>query len=138
MRRRSGCAAPTFPSPPAVAGGEEVGGRCAFVHVAQSLPAQKKTPRASPHPISRRERGNERCSYNAGVSGTKRGAAWKWIAGALFVAALVAAGRLLPLREAVQGFQIWIAGLGALGMLLFAAVYVASGLLLGPTWLQGG
>ncbi|MEO8431214.1 MAG: VTT domain-containing protein [Acidobacteriota bacterium] len=62
-------------------------------------------------------------------------AAWTWIAAAAAIAGLFAVGRLLPLRESVLAFQGWIAGLGVLGMALFAGVYVAAGLLLGPTWL---
>ena len=75
------------------------------------------------------------CSYTARVSETKRPAAWTWVAAAAAVAVLVAAGRLLPIRQSVASFQGWIAALGPAGMLVFAAAYVASGLLLGPTWL---
>jgi uncharacterized membrane protein YdjX (TVP38/TMEM64 family) len=49
--------------------------------------------------------------------------------------ALLVAARLLPVREWVAAFQTWIAGLGAAGMLLFAAAYAGGTLLLAPVWL---
>jgi uncharacterized membrane protein YdjX (TVP38/TMEM64 family) len=65
----------------------------------------------------------------------RRAIPWKWIATGAAVAVLLVAARLLPLAEWTRQFQAWIAGLGAAGVALFAGAYVASTLLLGPTWL---
>ena len=68
-------------------------------------------------------------------AGRGRGIPWKWIASGAAVAGLLVAARLLPLADWTRQFQGWIAGLGAAGVALFACAYVASTLLLGPTWL---
>lgn len=53
----------------------------------------------------------------------------------VIVVSLVLAARFLPIRDGIVHFQSWIAGLGAAGVLLFAAAYVAGAILLGPVWL---
>ena len=68
-------------------------------------------------------------------AGRRRGIPWKWIASGAAVAGLLVAARLLPLADWTRHFQAWIAGLGAAGVVFFAGAYVASTLLLGPTWL---
>jgi uncharacterized membrane protein YdjX (TVP38/TMEM64 family) len=50
--------------------------------------------------------------------------AWRWIAAAVIVAAILVAGRLLPLREWLGAFERWTAGFGPLGAALYAAAYV--------------
>jgi uncharacterized membrane protein YdjX (TVP38/TMEM64 family) len=63
------------------------------------------------------------------------GIPWRTIGAAAALVAFVAAARLLPLAEWVRSFQAWIAGLGAAGVLMFAALYILGALLLGPVWL---
>lgn len=60
---------------------------------------------------------------------------WKLLCVVLAVAGLAAAARILPVQESLARFQIAIAGLGFRGAVLFAAVYGAMALLLGPVWL---
>ena len=57
---------------------------------------------------------------------------WKWIGIAVVVAALIAAARLLPVREWLKSFQDWVHGMGPAGMLLYAAVYIAAVVLFVP------
>ena len=57
---------------------------------------------------------------------------WKWIAAGAGVIALIAAARLLPVREWLGSFQDWVGGMGPAGMVLYAAVYVAAVLLFVP------
>lgn len=56
----------------------------------------------------------------------------RWIAAAAVVAGLLVAGRLLPLREWLDAFGHWVAGLGPLAFVLYAAAYVVVTLLLMP------
>jgi uncharacterized membrane protein YdjX (TVP38/TMEM64 family) len=56
----------------------------------------------------------------------------RWIALAACAAALLVAGRLLPLREWLDAFGTWIAGLGPAAFVLYAAAYVVVTLLLMP------
>lgn len=60
---------------------------------------------------------------------------WKWIGIGLAVLLFFAAGRLLPLSEWLRAFQGWVKALGPAGMLLYALLYIAVTLLLGPAWL---
>jgi len=53
----------------------------------------------------------------------RKGAGW-WIAAVAVVAALLVAGRLLPLREWLRVFERWTAGFGPAGAVLYAAAYV--------------
>jgi uncharacterized membrane protein YdjX (TVP38/TMEM64 family) len=53
-------------------------------------------------------------------------------AGALLLAALVTAWYVLPLKEWIAAFQKWIDGLGAWGVVAFAAVYIIAVVLLVP------
>jgi uncharacterized membrane protein YdjX (TVP38/TMEM64 family) len=57
---------------------------------------------------------------------------WKWlVVGAAFVA-VVAAGRLLPLKDWMTGFREYVAGLGVAGFVLYGLVYVVAALLFVP------
>ena len=58
--------------------------------------------------------------------------AWKGVAIALGVAAIVLAARLLPVQDWLKSFESWVRGMGPAGMLLYAAVYVAAVLLFVP------
>ncbi len=60
---------------------------------------------------------------------------WKWIGVGLAVLLLFAAGRFLPLSEWLRAFQGWVKALGPAGMLVYALLYIAVTLLLGPAWL---
>jgi uncharacterized membrane protein YdjX (TVP38/TMEM64 family) len=57
---------------------------------------------------------------------------WKWIAAGLAVVALVAAVRLLPIRDWLASFQDWVRGLGSAGLVLYGAVYVVAVVLFVP------
>ena len=59
----------------------------------------------------------------------------KWTAAAVAAVALLLAGRLLPLGTWLAVFQAWVKGLGAAGMILYGALYVAVTLALGPAFL---
>ena len=58
----------------------------------------------------------------------------RWIGAALCVVALLAAGRLLPLREWLAVFGRWIADLGPLAYVLYAAAYVIVTVLMMPAF----
>jgi uncharacterized membrane protein YdjX (TVP38/TMEM64 family) len=53
-------------------------------------------------------------------------------AGALLLAAFVTAWYVLPVKEWIAAFQEWIEGLGAWGVVAFAAVYIIAVVLLVP------
>jgi uncharacterized membrane protein YdjX (TVP38/TMEM64 family) len=55
-----------------------------------------------------------------------------WILATLGIVVLLAAGRLLPLREWVQAFGQWIAGLGPAAYVLYVAAYVLVTVLMMP------
>jgi uncharacterized membrane protein YdjX (TVP38/TMEM64 family) len=57
---------------------------------------------------------------------------WKWIALGAAAVALLAAMRLLPLQEGLTSFERWIQGMGPVGMVLYAAVYVVAVVLFVP------
>lgn len=60
----------------------------------------------------------------------------RWIAAAVLATALVVGGRSLPFADWLANFGSWIAGLGAAGFVLYAAVYVVVTVLLLPAWLM--
>ncbi len=59
----------------------------------------------------------------------------KWIAAAVLAVAAVAALSFLPLRGWAESLQDWIDGMGAAGVILFAAIYVVATLFLLPVWI---
>jgi uncharacterized membrane protein YdjX (TVP38/TMEM64 family) len=65
----------------------------------------------------------------------RRGNHRKWIVAAVLPVAAIAALSFLPLRGWAEGLQDWIERLGAAGVVLFAAIYVAATLLLLPVWI---
>ena len=58
----------------------------------------------------------------------------KVAAGAVLLVALAAVWFLLPVREWIEGFRDWITGLGALGVAVYALLYVVVSVALGPAW----
>jgi uncharacterized membrane protein YdjX (TVP38/TMEM64 family) len=58
--------------------------------------------------------------------------AWKWAAVGVGVAAILVATRLLPLREWIVRLEGLVQGMGAAGMFLYGAVYVAAVVLFVP------
>jgi uncharacterized membrane protein YdjX (TVP38/TMEM64 family) len=58
--------------------------------------------------------------------------AWKAATIGLAVVALVLAARVLPVQEWLKGFETWVKGMGAAGMVLYGAVYVIAVLLFVP------
>jgi uncharacterized membrane protein YdjX (TVP38/TMEM64 family) len=48
------------------------------------------------------------------------------------VLALIAAARLLPVREWIQALQEWVKGMGAAGMVIYGAIYVVAVVLFVP------
>jgi uncharacterized membrane protein YdjX (TVP38/TMEM64 family) len=63
---------------------------------------------------------------------TDRKVPWKWIAAGVAVVAVVAAVRLLPVRDWLASFQGRVQGLGPAGMVLYGAVYVVAAVLFVP------
>jgi uncharacterized membrane protein YdjX (TVP38/TMEM64 family) len=55
---------------------------------------------------------------------TSRRNAGFWVGAAAVVAAMLVAGRLLPLRDWLAAFERWTAGFGPLGAVLYTAAYV--------------
>jgi uncharacterized membrane protein YdjX (TVP38/TMEM64 family) len=66
------------------------------------------------------------------VTGAKKTFPWKWAAAGVAVAAVIVAWRLLPLTEWLTAFREYVAGLGAVGGLLYGAVYVLAALAFVP------
>lgn len=60
---------------------------------------------------------------------------WRWGALVLLAVALVVAARVLPVKEWVGDFNVWVQRLGPKGMVLYGLVYVVVAVLLGPAWL---
>jgi uncharacterized membrane protein YdjX (TVP38/TMEM64 family) len=60
---------------------------------------------------------------------------WKALAALATLAAFVVLARLLPVGDWAAALQARLAGLGAAGVFLFAAIYLLTTLLLGPVWL---
>jgi uncharacterized membrane protein YdjX (TVP38/TMEM64 family) len=48
------------------------------------------------------------------------------------IVGLIAAARLLPVREWIQSLQEWVKGMGAAGMVIYGAIYVAAVVLFVP------
>lgn len=72
-------------------------------------------------------------AQDTGSAPAKKSVAWgKIILGVLALAALIAAYRLLPLQEWVGSFQTWVQGYGALGWVIFIAVYALTSFVLIP------
>lgn len=57
---------------------------------------------------------------------------WKLLFGALLVVGLIIASRVLPVGDWLKSFNDWVAGLGALGIVIFVVVYVAAAIFLLP------
>ena len=57
---------------------------------------------------------------------------WKWVGLGAAVVLLFVATQLLPLQEWLAAFQAKVQGMGAAGMVLYAAVYVAAAVLFVP------
>ena len=62
----------------------------------------------------------------------RRTVPWTWIGAGAAALGLVAAGRLLPLRDWIGGLREYVAGLGVAGGFLYGAVYVVAALLFVP------
>ncbi len=58
--------------------------------------------------------------------------AWRWVAAAAGLVALVVAGRFVPVREWLASFRGFIGGLGLAGGVLYGLVYVLAALLFVP------
>jgi uncharacterized membrane protein YdjX (TVP38/TMEM64 family) len=63
---------------------------------------------------------------------TRRKIPWKWLAPAVAVLFLAAAGKFLPIGAWLQGFGEWISGLGSIGGVLYGVFYVIAVLLFVP------
>jgi uncharacterized membrane protein YdjX (TVP38/TMEM64 family) len=62
----------------------------------------------------------------------KREIPWLWIGLAVLLIALAAAWFVLPVSAWLKSFNQWVASLGALGYVIFAAVYVVGTVVLAP------
>lgn len=60
---------------------------------------------------------------------------WKWIALAVALIALSTAVAFLPVKDWVKAFSDWVQTLGALGVVLFIAVYALATVLFLPGWI---
>ncbi len=60
----------------------------------------------------------------------------RWVLAGALVVALLAAGRLLPLADWLADFGAWIAGLGAVGLVLYAAAHAGVTVLMLPAVLM--
>ena len=60
---------------------------------------------------------------------------WKWIALAVVLVALSTAAAFLPVKDWVKAFSDWVQTLGALGVVLFIAVYALATVLFLPGWI---
>lgn len=63
---------------------------------------------------------------------TKGGLPWKWIGLGIAVLALIVATQMLPVGEWLQTFNQWVEELGAIGMVVFIAVYILATVLFLP------
>lgn len=62
----------------------------------------------------------------------KKDLPWKWIGLGVIILAVFASWFLLPVNEWLQSFNQWIKNLGALGVSIFAAVYIFATIMLAP------
>ncbi len=60
---------------------------------------------------------------------------WKWIALVVALIAISTATALLPVKDWVKAFSDWVQTLGALGVVLFIAVYALATVLFLPGWI---
>lgn len=60
---------------------------------------------------------------------------WKWIALVVVLIAISTAVAFLPVKEWVKAFSEWVQTLGALGVVLFIAVYALATVLFLPGWI---
>ena len=58
----------------------------------------------------------------------------KWVSVALVAASVLVIGRQVPLAPALQALEEWVTGLGIWGPVVFALLYIAVTLLMGPAW----
>ena len=65
-------------------------------------------------------------------SSEEKNVPWKWIGLAAVVLAIFGLWFLLPVNEWLQSFNRWIKGLGAVGLMIFAAVYILATVMLAP------
>ncbi len=63
---------------------------------------------------------------------SRRNIPWKWVAVGAAVVLLFVAARALPLQTWLRSFEDWVRAMGAAGMVLYAAVYVAAVVLFVP------
>jgi uncharacterized membrane protein YdjX (TVP38/TMEM64 family) len=57
---------------------------------------------------------------------------WKWTALAVAIVALFVGLRLLPITEWLNSFNLWVAGLGAIGVVIFIIIYALATVLFVP------
>ena len=67
----------------------------------------------------------------------RRSPKWKWIAAAAAVVVLIAAWHFLPLQDWVKALERQVNGLGVLGGILYAAIFVVGSLLFVPGSILG-
>jgi uncharacterized membrane protein len=60
---------------------------------------------------------------------------WKWIALAAVLVAISVAVAFLPVKDWVKAFSDWVQTLGAVGVVLFIAVYALATVLFLPGWI---
>ncbi len=60
---------------------------------------------------------------------------WKWIALGAVLIAISSAAAFLPVKDWVKAFSDWVQTLGALGVVLFIAVYALATVLFLPGWI---
>lgn len=63
---------------------------------------------------------------------TRKATTLKIVAAVLAAAALITASILLPVRQWLESFNLWVGGLGVLGPVVFAGVYILTTVLLLP------
>lgn len=57
---------------------------------------------------------------------------WKWIGLGIVILVIFVSWFLLPVNEWLQSFNEWVKGLGTLGIVIFAAVYILATVILAP------
>lgn len=74
----------------------------------------------------------ELMANNARRQNTGRPFPWKWVLAGAVVAGLLAAVHLLPVTEWLATLNLWLDGLGPIGLVLFVGVYVLATVLFLP------